>query len=293
MQETIYAIALQLLSGLQQQAKRKCLETYGSATELRDHLPELTKSSIVSAIDWSVAEARAEREWIWCQQHGVRVLSLLDEDYPHLLRESCDPPIVLFCAGRTGFNPRHSLSVVGTRKMSDYGRRICQDFIYELSLLVPDCLVVSGLAYGVDITAHMSCVEHGLPTVAVLGHGQDRIYPEAHRRYANQIVESGGAIITEFPTGTEPRGDNFTQRDRIIAGMTQATVVIESPERGGSLATARFSRDYNRETFAFPGDVCRETSVGCNHLIRGNMAILALSARSVAEELGWVKAARP
>ena len=197
---------------------------------------------------------RAHREWDYDAAHRVRCLSFLDEAYPARMRKLPDAPLVLFYCGSAPLNRARVVSVVGTRRVTDYGQKLCSRFLSELSQLCPDVLVVSGLAYGVDISAHRAALDNRLDTVGVLAHGLDRIYPYAHRSDAGRMVRRGG-LLTEYHVGTEPERQNFVRRNRIVAGMSDATVVVESAARGGSLITARLAGDYHRPCFAFPGPV--------------------------------------
>ncbi|MBS5638797.1 MAG: DNA-processing protein DprA [Bacteroides sp.] len=183
-------------------------------------------------------------------------------------------------------NSLHILNMVGTRNATDYGTQICASFLRDLKALCPEVLVVSGLAYGIDIHAHREALANELPTVGVLAHGLDRIYPHVHRKTAVDMLEKGG-LLTEFLSGTNPDRHNFISRNRIVAGMCDATIVIESAEKGGSLITAELAEGYHRDCFAFPGRVNDEYSKGCNLLIRENRASLLLSAEDFVKAMGW------
>ena len=176
--------------------------------------------------------------------------------------------------------------MVGTRHATDYGTQLCATFLRDLKALCPDVLVVSGLAYGIDINAHRNALDNGLVTVGVLAHGLDRIYPSLHRKTAVDMLDRGG-LLTEFLVGTTPDKHNFVSRNRIVAGMCDATIVIESAAKGGSLITAELAESYHRDCFAFPGRVTDEYSKGCNQLIRDNKASLLLSAEDFVQTMGW------
>lgn len=229
---------------------------------------------------------RAGQELDFCRSKHIDVLCHNDAAYPQLLHTCDDAPLVLFYKGTASLNAAHIVSVVGTRRITEYGKDLCRDFCRELAQLVPDALVVSGLAYGVDIHTHRACLESGLPTVGVLAHGLDRIYPALHRNTAAEMVQRGG-LLTEYVTQTEPKRENFVRRNRIVAGMAAATVVVESAAKGGALITARLAQDYNRSIFAFPGRVGDQYSEGCNNLVRTNVAGLVTSARDFVEQMGW------
>lgn len=290
--ETFAALVLHFAPGVGIAGARRLHEHFGSlaaALEHPDELPRvqgLTDEARASLVDPSLRE-RAHREWDYDAAHRVRCLSFLDEAYPARMRKLPDAPLVLFYCGSAPLNRARVVSVVGTRRVTDYGQKLCSRFLSELSQLCPDVLVVSGLAYGVDISAHRAALDNRLDTVGVLAHGLDRIYPYAHRSDAGRMVRRGG-LLTEYHVGTEPERQNFVRRNRIVAGMSDATVVVESAARGGSLITARLAGDYHRPCFAFPGPVGAPCSEGCNNLIRQGRAVLLQSAFELASALGWV-----
>lgn len=228
----------------------------------------------------------AERELEYAERKGIKCLTMADSAYPARLKGCDDAPVAVFYLGNADLNARRVVAVVGTRHCTEYGRSVCASLTAGLASIVPGTVVVSGLAYGIDISAHRGAIEAGLPTVAVLAHGLDRIYPSMHRATAARMVEDGG-LITEFPTGTNPDKQNFVRRNRIIAGLADATVVVESAEKGGSLITASIADSYGREVCAFPGRVSDRYSAGCNNFIRDNKARLITSADDLAKALGW------
>ncbi len=286
MDEQIYAIALSHLKGLSLSAALQLYRHYGSAVAVYEHRAE-TEGRIRTALaDWTEALHRAEAEKAFCEKKDIRILTLNAEDYPARLRECPDAPLSLFYKGTADLNKLHIISVVGTRKISEYGKEICQRFCTDLKRLIPDCLIVSGLAYGVDIHAHRACLSANAETVAVMAHGMDRIYPTMHRNTAAEMIKLGG-LLTEYPTGTNPDKGNFVRRNRIVAGLSAATVVIESAAKGGGLITARLAQDYDREVFAFPGRIGDRYSEGCNALIRDNGAALLTSAADLTRALNW------
>ncbi len=235
---------------------------------------------------------RAQRELDFCREKNIQVLAFNDPGYPVLLRQCPDAPLVLFYLGTASLNAPHTVAVVGTRRITDYGRDLCRHFCADLSQLLPDVVVVSGLAYGVDIHAHKAALEEGLPTVGVLAHGLDTIYPSLHRTTASQMVKQGG-LLTEYFSHTQPRAENFVRRNRIVAGMCAATVVVESAAKGGALITAGLAQDYNRSVFAFPGRISDQYSDGCNALIRQNGATLITSASQLVDDMNWAPIAQP
>lgn len=282
----IHTIALTLLNGLSRAAAAQLYHHYGSGRAVYEHRGMPGTGGAMIPADWNTALARAEEELTFCRQHGIRIFDYNAPDYPARLRECPDAPLVLFYKGNADFNRNYVISVVGTRKISEYGKSICQSFITELHTLIPDALIVSGLAYGVDVHAHRACLAAGLDTVGVLAHGLDRLYPASHRDTARKMVAAGG-LLTEYVTTTVPDKGNFVRRNRIVAGIADATVVVESAAKGGALITARLAQDYNRDVFAFPGRIGDKCSEGCNALIRDNGAGLATSALDVVKALGW------
>lgn len=235
--------------------------------------------------DEALFRARKELEFI--KRHSIRVLYLLDDDYPVLLREIPDAPVVLYVLGRTNLDSVPAVSLVGTRRCTGYGQSFCSSFVKDLSPYYPDSLIVSGLAYGIDTAAHCAALENGIATVAVMAHGLDTIYPSANRELARRIVAQGGAIISEYPTGTRAYQKNFLQRNRIVAGLSEASVIVESEIRGGAMSTANYAFSYNREVFAVPGRYNDIASSGCNMLIARNKAHLYSSIAGFMNVMNW------
>lgn len=231
---------------------------------------------------------QAERETEFIEKFSIKPLFYLDAEYPERLRQCEDCPIVLFVKSKAdiNFNRERFISIVGTRKATDYGKNICEKLITGLSEKGYNPVVVSGLAYGIDIIAHKSALKNNLQTLAVLGHGLDTIYPTAHRNIAKDINETG-ALITDFPSKTKFDRNNFIKRNRIIAGLSDATIVVESGEQGGALITADLANSYSREVFAVPGNVGAKYSQGCNQLIKNNKAALIETPEDIEFFLGW------
>lgn len=231
---------------------------------------------------------QAHQEVEWTNNEGIDILCYSNpaSGYPSILLEYEDYPIVLYKKGDFCLNSNKMVSIVGTRKATAYGKGICYDIVRDLSKIVPGCAIVSGLAYGIDIAAHTAALENNLPTVAVLGSGLDRIYPVAHTSIANKIC-SNGAIVTEFSRQCEGFKINFLQRNRIIAGLAQALIVVESKERGGSMITANLAKEYFTEVFAVPGRLSDPYSAGCNWLIAEENAIIFHSALRFAINMNW------
>ena len=217
---------------------------------------------------------------------GVRPIYFEDLEYPRRLKNCADAPLVIYQKGELDLNQSKIISMVGTRNATAYGNEICREFIK--SIKDQNITVVSGLAHGIDAVVHRSCVEFNVPTIGVLGHGLDIIYPSTHRELADKMLKQG-SLISEFVPGVKPDRENFPKRNRIVAGMTDATVVVESKIRGGSLITANLANDYNKDVFAFPGSVHMETSRGCNHLIASQKAHLIQNSDDFLRLIGWKK----
>ena len=290
--EQVAMLALSRVQVPQLALLRQLIEEVGSAKELLENasdiqeiLPGATPKLAAMLADSSIVE-RAEREMEFMEKNGIRLLCLGDESYPCRLAECCDAPLVLHSMGNVDLNARHVVSIVGTRHASEYGKELCSNFVADLAKSVPDALIVSGIAYGIDVCAHRAALEAGLPTVGVLAHGLDRIYPGAHRATAKSMLQNGG-LLTEFMSESEPFPSNIVQRNRIVAGMSDATVVVESASKGGSLITASIAQSYSRDCFAFPGRVNDQYSCGCNELVSRNKAALITSAWDFVEAMNW------
>ena len=290
--EQIYTLALTRIYGLGLVGACNLIREMGSAGDIfryRKELPERipgVSEKLVKALDCPEAFKRAEEELLFAERNNIQCITLNDEQYPARLRECEDAPLALFYRGNASLNALHVVSVVGTRHATPYGEEICRNFMEELAGTCPDTLVVSGLAYGIDIHAHRAALQHKLPTVGVLAHGLDRIYPSAHRETAVKMMDHGG-LLTEFMSGTNPDRQNFVRRNRIVAGMSDATIVVESAAKGGALITAELAESYHRDCFAFPGRATDIYSAGCNELIKNNRASLILSAEDFVQAMGW------
>jgi DNA processing protein len=230
---------------------------------------------------------RVEQEIVFMEKNNITPLFYLDSNYPKRLTYCEDAPVMLYYKGNADLNTTKVISIVGTRDATEYGKKICEKLIADLA--EHHVLIVSGLAYGIDICAHRAALDTNLPTVCALAHGLDRIYPSIHKATAQKMLENGG-WLTDFTSNTNPDRENFPRRNRIVAGMADATVVIESKKNGGSLITADIANSYNRDVFAFPGRIDDECSEGCNNFIKQNKAALIQSAADLVYILGWEQA---
>ena len=292
-QETLYLMALTQVSSLSLTNLHLLIEELGSASaiyENRKNLGQLLPSASMKILDgmgnFDIHLARAEEELEFCRKGKVQCLGLNDEAYPQRLRDCPDAPVILFYRGTANLNAQHIVSMVGTRQITSYGKDLCRTFIRDLKRACPDTLVVSGLAYGVDVHCHRAALEEGLDTVGVLAHGLDQIYPRLHRETAKQMASQGG-LLTEYMSHTPIDKRNFVQRNRIVAGMADAVIVVESATKGGSLITADIAQSYNRPVWAFPGRVFDNYSSGCNRLIFSNCASLLTNAEDFCLAMGW------
>lgn len=297
-QETLYAVALTRINYFNVATSLQLYRKLGSATNIMEHrhdiravLPDATPRLIKALKDISDAMRRAEKELEFDENHRIKPLVFNDDDYPQRLRECEDAPLVVYYRGTADLNKQRIISVVGTRHCTVYGQEIISKFISQLKELCPDVLVISGLAYGVDIQAHRNALKNGFETVGVLAHGLDYLYPTAHRDTATEMLKQGG-LLTEFMTSTNADKINFVRRNRIIAGTADATIVVESAAHGGGLITADIANSYGREVFAFPGNIGMPYSEGCNNLIRDNKAALITSAEDFVKTMGWEQDAK-
>ena len=296
-EETYYTLALTRLTGLSQAMALQLCRRLGSGQAVYEHrndigdvVPDATPRLCEALKGWDEALRRAAAEMEFMAAKGIRPLTLHDADYPQRLRECPDAPVVLYYRGNSNLNQRYVVAMVGTRHCTQYGQDLVARFVSDLRQLCPQVLVVSGLAYGIDICAHRHALQAGYETVGVLAHGLDQIYPSRHRDTAVQMVQHGG-LLTEYMSQTEPLPQNFRQRNRIVAGMADATVLVESAAKGGGLITCRIAQEYGRDVFAFPGAVGMPYSEGCNRMIRNNTAALLTSAQDFVDAMGWQTAA--
>lgn len=292
-QEIINAIAVSKMGFYKLSETLEILQKLGSATAIIEHrnnikdvLPDASDKLIETLKNADRFLIQAEQEFIWTQNNGVEVLCWNDEQYPQRLKECADAPLTLFYKGSANLNKQRIISIVGTRKCTHYGQDLIKHLIMELQRLCPDVLIVSGLAYGVDINAHRMALDHHFKTVGVLAHGLDYLYPHAHKETALQMLSHGG-LLTEYCTNTKADKMNFVRRNRIVAGMCDACILVESALKGGGLITAGIAKDYSRDVFAFPGAVGAPYSEGCNALIAQNGAALITSANDLVVNMNW------
>ena len=292
-QETLYLMALTQVPSLSLTNLHLLIEELGSASaiyenrkDLKKLLPSASRKTLDEMGDFEHHLPRAEEELKFCQKGKVKCVGIHDDAYPQRLKDCPDAPVMLYYRGTADLNAQHIVSMVGTRQITSYGKDLCRAFVRDLKLLCPDALIVSGLAYGVDVNCHRAALEEGLETVGILAHGLDQIYPRLHRETAKQMVAKGG-LLTEYMSGTAIDKRNFVQRNRIVAGLADAVIVVESAEKGGSLITADIAQSYNRQVWAFPGRIHDKYSAGCNKLIFTNTASLLTNAEDFCIAMGW------
>lgn len=289
-----YLLALGMIPGIGGILSRFLISYAGSAEQVFKlspgrllKIPKIGEKT-AKAILASDHLARAEEEIAWCEREGIRIISYLDKDYPQRLCHYQDAPLALYVKGNVELNPPRIISVIGTRHASEYGRLVTEQIVEHLQPY--GVTILSGLALGIDIAAHRAAVKHGMSTIGVLGHGLDTVYPWQHKSVAQKMLDKGG-LISEFSHGTKPDRGNFPQRNRIVAGLGDATIVIESAESGGAMITAEMAVSYHKEVFAVPGRWGDEYSSGCIKLVKENKAHLLSSPADICKELGWTSPA--
>ncbi len=285
-----YKIALTLIPKIGHILAKRLVSYCGSAEAIfkekkttLEKIPGIGEFSAKAVVGQNVFD-RAEEEIKFIERNNIQPIFYTDTNYPKRLTHCEDSPILLYFKGNANFNCEKVISIVGTREATDYGKNLCEKLVADLAS--HNVMIVSGLAYGIDICAHKAALENKLSTICVLAHGLDKIYPSIHSIIAEKMLENGG-WLTDFPSKTIPDRENFPSRNRIVAGISDATIVVESKAGGGSLITADIANTYNRDVFAFPGKVGDECSVGCNNLIKQNKAALIQSALDVVYILGW------
>ncbi|MDR2362228.1 MAG: DNA-processing protein DprA [Prevotellaceae bacterium] len=291
--EVVYYMAIERIPGVGSTLAKRLIAYCGSAEAVfREKKAVLQKiPGIGMMIARGVADqqvlSRAKEEYAFLEKRGCRVLCYTDDDYPDRLKQCEDGPVVLFVAGTLDLNRSKVLSIVGTRHASPYGTKWCEELLKQMPESGYSPIIVSGLAYGIDICAHRAALQYQLPTIAVMATGLDKVYPTLHLSTAMKILEEGGAWVTDFFSKTIPERINFLRRNRIIAGLSDATLVVESGAKGGALITADLAFSYNRDVLALPGRVTDDHSRGCNQLIRSNKAALVETLSDIECALNW------
>lgn len=288
--DTLYQIALTLVPNIGSVQAKNLVEHFGSAEEIFkakrntlssiEGIGDLKANAIKAFASFNIAEEEIK----FCDKHHIKIITLKDEAYPQRLLHCYDAPTVLYYRGNANLNAAKVISVIGTRTNTDYGKHFTEKLLQELKEL--NVLVISGLAFGIDAIAHKAALQNNLPTVALLAHGLDSIYPHQHKTFAKEMLNNGG-LLTEFMQGTKADKHNFPKRNRIVAGMADCTVVIETAAKGGSMITAELAYNYNRELFAVPARVGDTKSAGCLKLIQQNKATLLTDSQQLIDAMLW------
>jgi DNA processing protein len=292
-EELLYRLALTFVKEVGPVTGRMLIEQYGSAVamfkaplkELK-HISGLTEQRVKGFRGEEVIQ-RAEQELTYIDKQHIQTVWIGDENYPERLKACSDAPLLMYYKGNGNLSTQKTVAIVGTRKSTEYGTKITEELVEGLSSL-KDLTIISGLADGVDTIAHKAALQYNVPTIGVLGHGHDMMYPVNNKKLATKMYEQGG-VLTEYPSGTAMHPAYYPARNRIVAGMSDVTVVIESDIKGGSLITAKIASSYNRDVAAFPGRVGDQYSRGCNELIRTNVAVMITKADDLLELMNWGK----
>ena len=290
----LHKIALSIVPGIGGVLARNLVAYVGSvdaifaeSTKSLQKIPGIGEINAHRIKDKSLFQ-QAEKEILFIEKNGIQPWFYTDKDYPRRLKNCTDAPILIYTKGKMNLNSTYVLSIVGTRNATNYGKQVCEELIQQISERNYNVLIVSGLAYGIDIQAHKAALKFGLPTVGVVAHGLDKLYPSLHTETARKMTENGG-LVSDFQSGTKIDPSNFIRRNRIVAGLADATLVVESAEKGGALITAEIASSYNRDVFAFPGRAGDIYSKGCNQLIRNNGANLIEGIDDLEFFMGWEK----
>lgn len=294
-----YKIAISLIPGIGAITARNLIAYVGSVEGVFQEkeknlmkIPGIGEVNAQRVVRQNVLE-KAKREVDFILKNKIQTFFYLDGNYPNRLKNCSDAPIILFYKGNANLNEKRIISVVGTRNATNYGREICDDLIRSFSEKSYPVIVVSGLAYGIDIQAHKACLKYEVPTVGVFAHGLDKVYPAIHAQFATKMLDTGG-LITDFVSQSNIDRQNFLRRNRIIAGLADATIIVESAEKGGALVTADIANSYNRDVFAFPGRSTDPFSKGCNKIIKLNEATLVENQADIEKAMNWdVKTSSP
>ena len=288
--ELFHLLALLKVEGVGDIVAKKLINHSGSAKNVFSSKSRVLKSIdgigdiLIKKLNNKIIFEKAEQELRFIEKEKTTILYYQNDDYPDKLKHCIDGPILLFASGNFDFKNRKIISIVGTREVTSHGMDFCKKLVEDLAVFDP--IIVSGFAYGVDIVAHQAAMENKLQTIGVLAHGLNQVYPKPHKKYVAKMEENGG-FLTEFWSNSNPDKENFVKRNRIVAGMSEATVVIESAEKGGSLITAIMANEYNRDVFAVPGRTSDKFSQGCNNLIKTQRANLMTSAADLVYILNW------
>jgi len=288
--ELLYTLALQKATKIGDITAKKLIQHCGSPEAIFKEKESVLQSIngigsfISNSIKNSTLLTAAEKELNYLHKNDIKHWYFQEDDYPERLKNCIDGPILLFHSGSINLKKQKIISIVGTRNITNYGKHLCEKLVEDLSILNP--VIVSGFAYGTDITAHKAAINNNLQTIGCLAHGLNQIYPKTHKKHMHQVEENGG-FVTEFWSTSNPDRENFVKRNRVIAGLSEATLVIESAEKGGSLITADIANSYNREVYALPGRPGDKLSVGCNNLIKLQKAQLVTSAADIIYMLNW------
>jgi len=289
-EELFHVLALLQVEGVGDVISKKLVAHCGSASAVfKSKTTQLASidgigSVLLKNLKNKLVFEKAEKEMKFLADNSINVSYFQDETYPERLKHCIDGPVLLFTSGNINLRNRKTISIVGTRQITSYGTEFCKKLIADLAPLDP--IIISGFAYGVDIIAHQAAMEHNLQTIGVLAHGLNQIYPKTHKKYVSKMEENGG-FMTECWSSSNPEKENFVKRNRIVAGILEATIVIESADKGGSLNTANIANDYNRDVFAVPGRITDKYSQGCNTLIKTQKANLLSSAADLIYILNW------
>lgn len=290
-EEKLFQIALHLIPGIGPKTAKQLISHCGSAKKIFQNnkssllkIPGIGSKNASQIINSKNVLEKAELEIKKAEKEKAKILFYTDSEFPVKLKESYDSPILLYYKGNSTLNKPKIVSIVGTRNATEYGKEITENIVAGLNS--PDILIVSGLAYGIDIKAHKSCLKNKISTVGVMASGIDKIYPNQHKSTSEQMILNGG-LLTEEPIGTIPSAPRFPARNRIIAGMSDCTIVVEAAIKGGALITARIANSYNKEVFAIPGKVSSKYSEGTNFLIQNHEAHLISSAKDIIQMMNW------
>lgn len=286
----VYSIALCLIPGVGNILAKQLIAYFGSA----EAVFKATKGKLmkVPGIGEVISNAILKKDTLTIaeiiykevEEQGATLIFYYEEEYPSLLKHIVDAPLYIYWKGKTKSNFTRSIAIVGTRQCTEYGKRMTEEIVEELIPYKPT--IVSGFAYGIDIVAHKAAIKHNLPTIAVLGSGFNKIYPSQHKRYVPDLIKNG-ALVSEYELNADPDAPHFPARNRIVAGMTEAVIVVEAAKEGGALITAELANGYDREVYAVPGNIGNRYSEGCNQLIFQNKAAIYTHIKNIAQDLGW------